>query len=234
MHIAICDDNVADRKQMERLLGRESDARKNTTGILYIDSFGDSASLLNAPMLYDLFFIDLHESNYDGMDFSRELRLAGVTAPIVLCSSTTDYTAFSDQPETIHHLKKPIRTAELSAMIDLGIQERATAAPTVEIRCEQSTHYVEPDGIIHAEPCNHLTRIHFENGDILDTFGSLNELYYLLEYTQNFIFAKKKMLVNLNFIASVSLFQLKLTTGESYPITPADYRFIRKYWPKKG
>ena len=31
MHIAICDDNVADRKQLERLLKRESEKRKSTT-----------------------------------------------------------------------------------------------------------------------------------------------------------------------------------------------------------
>ena len=39
MHLAVCDDNIADRKQMERLLGRESDRRLNTTGVLYVDSF---------------------------------------------------------------------------------------------------------------------------------------------------------------------------------------------------
>ena len=33
MHLAICDDHMADRKQMERLLGRESDRRLNTTGV---------------------------------------------------------------------------------------------------------------------------------------------------------------------------------------------------------
>lgn len=33
MHIAVCDDNVADRKQLERLLGRESDSRKADTGV---------------------------------------------------------------------------------------------------------------------------------------------------------------------------------------------------------
>ncbi len=38
MHLAICDDHMADRKQMERLLGRESDRRMNTTGVLYVDS----------------------------------------------------------------------------------------------------------------------------------------------------------------------------------------------------
>ncbi|NLL78885.1 MAG: hypothetical protein GX234_03665 [Clostridiales bacterium] len=233
MHIAICDDNVADRKQMERLLGRESDTRKNTTGILYIDSFGDSASLLNAPMLYDLFFLDLHEDNYHGMDFAKELRTAGVTAPIVLCSSKTDYEQIPDQPEAVHHMRKPIRVADLSAMIDLAITERASVAHRVEIRCEQTTYYVEPSKIVYAEPKGHLTGIHFENGDVVDMLGNLNELYYLLESTKSFIFAKKKMLVNLHYIEAVSLFQMKLTTGENYPLSPVDYHFIKKYWPLK-
>ena len=57
MHIAICDDHIADRKQMERLLSRESDRRIKTTGNLYIDSFGSVSALLHAPMIYNLFFI---------------------------------------------------------------------------------------------------------------------------------------------------------------------------------
>ena len=47
MHIAVCDDNVADRKQLERLLKRESDKRAASTGIIYTDSFGNSTSLLS-------------------------------------------------------------------------------------------------------------------------------------------------------------------------------------------
>ena len=53
MHLAICDDHMADRKQMERLLGRESDRRLNTTGVLYVDSFGSKESILTTPMIYD-------------------------------------------------------------------------------------------------------------------------------------------------------------------------------------
>ena len=53
MHLAVCDDNIADRKQMERLLGRESDRRLNTTGILYMDSFGNKEAILTTPMIYD-------------------------------------------------------------------------------------------------------------------------------------------------------------------------------------
>ena len=233
MHIAICDDNVADRKQMERLLGRESDARRNTTGILYIDSFGDSSSLLNAPMLYDLFFIDLHEKDCDGMGLAERLRQAGVTAPIVLCCSVTDYRTLPNTLPAIHFLSKPVRTANLPPMIDMAIAERSSAAHTVEIRGEQSTHYVEPDSILYALPKGHLTHILFENGESLDMMGNLEELYYLLESTKSFLFVKKNMLANVHVISAVSLFKLTISTGETFSIGPTDYAFIKKYWPPK-
>ena len=68
MHLAICDDHMADRKQMERLLGRESDRRLNTTGVLYVDSFGSKESILVTPMIYDAIFMDMTE---DGCDADR-------------------------------------------------------------------------------------------------------------------------------------------------------------------
>ena len=65
MHLAICDDHMADRKQMERLLGRESDRRLNTTGVLYVDSFGSKESILVTPMIYDAIFMDMTEDGCD-------------------------------------------------------------------------------------------------------------------------------------------------------------------------
>ena len=36
LHIAICDDNAADRRQLERLLGRESEKRARDTGVFIL------------------------------------------------------------------------------------------------------------------------------------------------------------------------------------------------------
>ena len=107
MHIAVCDDNVADRKQTERLLGRESDARIQTSGNLYIDSYGNVDSLMQAPMKYDLFFLDMTESKPDGMETAVMLRKSGVTAPIALCISKIDYRLISPAPENILIWKSP-------------------------------------------------------------------------------------------------------------------------------
>lgn len=82
---------AADRKQLERLLCRESDKRKADTGVFYTDSFGDSDALGKNPMPYDLFFLDITSGSEDGFTFAVKLRSIGVTAPIVLCSSKINY-----------------------------------------------------------------------------------------------------------------------------------------------
>ena len=54
MHVAVCDDNVADRRHIERLLSRESDKRAGTPNILYIDSYGDKDHFLINPLKYNI------------------------------------------------------------------------------------------------------------------------------------------------------------------------------------
>lgn len=82
MHIAVCDDNVADRKQLERLLKRESDKRAASTGIIYTDSFGNSTSLLSNPMQYDAFYIDMClTEGITGTEVANALIAQGSTHP---------------------------------------------------------------------------------------------------------------------------------------------------------
>ena len=59
MHVAICDDNGADRKQLERLLTRESEKRHTDEGTIYADSYGNATNLLANPLQYDAIFIDI-------------------------------------------------------------------------------------------------------------------------------------------------------------------------------
>lgn len=234
MHVAICDDNIADRKQTERLLDRQSDARSNTTGVLYIDSFGDSEALLQAPMIYDIFFIDMTENGANGIEVAQALREAGVTAPIVMVSSKIRYKDISPQPYMTYFIDKPVRMEDLSDMINMALQHKEFSQRTIEIRNDQETRYVLPGNIVYAEPAGHLCNIVFENGEVFSMRGGLADLFYQVEYTDRFLFAKPKLVVNLDFIRSVSLTRLSLKTGRSFPITPMDYRFIKKFWPEKS
>ena len=114
MHLAICDDHMADRKQMERLLGRESDRRLNTTGVLYVDSFGSKESILVTPMIYDAIFMDIQMPLMDGYEAAQKIRcsqkLQAGTVPIVAMSGNVfaEDVQAAKQAGMNAHIGKPV------------------------------------------------------------------------------------------------------------------------------
>ena len=150
MHLAVCDDNIADRKQMERLLGRESDRRLNTTGVLYVDSFGNKEAILTTPMIYDGLFIDMTEDGSDAVEIANKLRADGASLPIVFCCSDIDYRKSPDLPENCFFLDKPINPSELSSMCDQLLSIKESQVKRFEFRSLTETFYLEEKDIMYA------------------------------------------------------------------------------------
>ena len=106
-YIAICSDNVADRKHLERLLEREKDARlAKSRDVLYIDSFGSEEALLTTPIKYDIFLLDLSSGDEASLIVTEKLRSRGIAAPVVLFSSAQNYDSYVSSPEDIIYIEK--------------------------------------------------------------------------------------------------------------------------------
>lgn len=201
-YIAVCDDNMGDRKQMERLLGRESDARLNATGILYIDSFGSEDALLKTPMKYDLFFIDLCNGTRDGMDAAATLRAEGVVSPIVLCSSKINYPGKYGNVAGYHYMDKPIRKQELSDMIDFSIREKLKRAPLIELRDEQtkSTYFVTSNEILYTKSSGRSILTALTNDRNVYSYGTMDSLRIALCQYANFLNIGNHTIINMDYI----------------------------------
>lgn len=118
MHIAVMDDNIADRKQLERLLDRESDRRIHTTGNLYIDSFGAVDSLFIAPKQYEFFMVDIANNPAECVNISKKLREIGIKVPVCILRNQNEFSDYKDLPDDVLFLEKPIKVAELTETID--------------------------------------------------------------------------------------------------------------------
>ena len=165
MHLAVCDDNISDRKQMERLLGRESDRRLNTTGVLYVDSFGNKEAILTTPMIYDGLFIDMTEDGSDAVEIANKLRADGAVLPIVFCCSKSDYSKFPSVSDNCFFLDKPINPSELSSMCDQLLSIKNSRVKRFEFRSLTETFYLEEKDIMYAWPEDDQTvRIHLMDG----------------------------------------------------------------------
>ncbi|MGN0131203.1 MAG: hypothetical protein ACI4AA_02045 [Lachnospiraceae bacterium] len=227
MYIAVVADNIADRKQLERLLGRANDALSSETGTLYIDAYGDAESLLKAPMKYELFFIDMTLSSDGGKEIIDHLKEAGVPGQIAVCRSEDTPFSYQDAIDGILSIQKPIATAPLHKLIqDAHKIQLQASVPTIEIRSETETHYVPVEKILYAQGKSHLVYVHLEDGNVLSMLGEIDDFFRWVSHYPEFFYVKKDTVLNQNHVLSQTKKEYQLTDGEK--ISVPRFSFLSK------
>lgn len=231
MHIAICDDNVADRKQLERMLKKASETFVEKTEGFYVDSYGNCSALFRSPMLYDAFFIDLTEGKINGMDVCQKLLQTGVHATIILCSSAIRYPEIVTEqslPNSVLFLDKPLKKADLAKMLDIAHSAKQTAIPHIELREESGEHYyvTEPD-ILYAVAAGKYLQVTLRSKKVLSILSTLDNLYSQFENYPSFFLLNHKVLVNGRHLAKVSLFTATMTDGSTFRIHPLSLAYAK-------
>lgn len=234
MHIAICDNNIADRKHLERLLRRESDTRAHDAGVFHIDSFGQFDILFKAPMQYDLFFIDILQSDLDGYHAALMLRDAGVTVPIILCSSKVNYEdkiisaqASNTHPQdtftqnTFLHLHKPFSAPILSSILDKALIFRKTAEPTIELRSDKDTIYVLENEIMYGKSISSRnTEIILTKQRTITILSNIENTFFDIAINNHFQMISPKYFVNTAHIKSHTLTKYFMNDGVVLKVSP--------------
>lgn len=234
MHVAVCDDNIADRKQTERLLGRESDRRAKITEGLYIDSYGNETALLNTPMMYDIFYIDMCKTEgITGVDVALKLCTLGVRVPIYMCCSDMDYRQF-DFPENVHFLDKPIRKDDLCASLDYAYEVKKNAVPLIELREEKETYYVTEADILYATEEGRHVNVTLNDGRKLRIATNADNLFDQWSNFDTFLAPNLKTIVNGRYIAKIGLLQVHMKDGKHFALNASCRGYAKKIFEKYG
>ena len=224
MHIAVCDDNIADRKQTERLLGRQSDRLFKETGErLYIDSYGNVTAFMHYPQMYDGLFIDMRNEAPTGFEIAKMLVDAGVVRPIVLVVSTIDYRKQYEESgldiPNLMFLDKPIKVAEITAIMNQIKEAKGDPVPTLELRGKDGTVYAKGNDIVCIRKKGPELDVYMEDGS---TVALIEDIYNF--YDQCVIFPQicpvsEFALINVNHIKSTSFMKVVMDNGESIGIS---------------
>lgn len=229
MHVAVCDDNVADRRQMERLLKRDSDVRSKTSEGLFVDSYGNTEALLANPMQYDIFFIDICKTEgVTGTDVARRLLDAGIQASIVMCCSDIDYRR-EGLAESVRYLNKAIRADELKAELDRADEQKKNAVPLIELRQDKDTIYVTEEDIMYGVRKGKYVQIHLADGRIIPINSNISRLFGQWEHFDPFLAPTSKMIVNCRHIAKIGAFSFTMTDGTMCPANSACRGYAKNF-----
>lgn len=229
MHIALCDDNFGDRHQTERLLKRESDKQEDSSSMFIIDSYGNPETMLAHPRAYDLFIIDL--SNTEGvnaLDVVNKLSESGATAPVVMCCSGIDYRGMSF-PENTMFLEKPIKVAELHEVLEKAQGIKDSAPDMIELRELLDTIYVNVSEVLYAREKGGDTMVTLTDGRTLKSIGQL----WLFRRTlgtkhPQFIYANPGVLINSDHASALTkLGFVRMSDGKKFRLSRASKSYLK-------
>ena len=223
MHIAVLDDDVASRKQMERLLERASDAnKKNGLEGYYIDSYGAFDSLHSKAAMYDAIYIDIVDSDMKGHEIAKSILNSGIQGKIILCISSLNYREIisSEDAEQFLFIDKPVKTEELNNTLSICEENRKNREPQIEIRTKDETLYVKYNEFLYAKAL-------VAGKTTIVLKGRKDTIYYkdismvrkaITEYPF-MIAANKDTVISTYHIDRVTSFHVHMDDGTSFPIS---------------
>ena len=227
MHVAICDDNVADRKHLERLLSRESDKRAGTPNILYIDSYGDKYHFLTNPLKYNIIFMDMCSRPGLIEEILDELEKLEYNAPLVLYSSKIDYTTIPNLPGYVLHAKKPYIPDPLPDFLAYGDKNVIGHIDTILVHNNGIIHEVPKNNIMYITSETSQNKIYLLDNTNFNVDENIDDLYQMLKSYTEFEKINKNTIANFKFVSAVMLFNIMMQDYSEFRISPFDSKTFR-------
>lgn len=224
MHVAICDDNVADRKHLERLLSRESDKRAGTPNILYVDSYGEKMHFLANPLKYNLIFMDM-SSEPGIVEFILEhLDEMGYHAPLILYSDKIDYTKIPNLPDYVVHAKKPYIPDPLPDFLALGDANVVGHIISVNVHTNSVVSSIPKYTIMYAVEENNICKLYLTDGTSMEVEEKIEELRQIFEPFEEFERINPKSIVNFKYVTAVMPISVMMQDSKEFKISLLRYR----------
>lgn len=213
-HIALCDDEPAQREYLEKKLSLFARARQVS---FVFSRFSSAEAFLfhfRENRNTDLLFLDIEMGDMNGIELAKALREEQHTLQIVFITGYPDYVGQGYDVEALHYLLKPVSTEKLFEVCDRFLRSAE----------EQPRFYLFPVGkevvrlyekeILYGESEGHYVILHTKTEE-LKLRMTIPELEKRLG--EGFFRPSRSFVVNLRYVTRISKTEVFLENGVSTP-----------------
>jgi len=200
IRIAIVEDDPKDLEQLRSFLNQYSQDQGKQ---FRVSAFQDPMRFLSDYRSdYDLIFMDIELSPYNGIDISRRLREMDDVVALVFITNMEQFAVHGYEVDALDFVVKPINYYRFSAMMGKALRSIARRSEKeVLVRSASRITRVPISQLYYVEIRDHLLIYHTSQGD-LDAWGKLSDIEKELE-TYDFIRCSSSYLVNLRHVIRV-------------------------------
>lgn len=217
--IAFCDDDMEVLHQMNELLDRYRVERNEDITYVAFQSPFELLTEIEKGIRPDILFLDVVMPGQNGMDVAKEIRQYDTNMKIIFLTSSPEFAVESYSVGAYFYQLKPIWEESFFRLMDAVLAE-------CEKKKKNSLILRSKDGIMRInlqqlEYCEVLGRkllFHLENGAVLESAGSLDDLAGQLMQYSNFFRPHRSFLVNMEYIQNISSRSIKMVNDAEIPI----------------
>lgn len=220
MQIAIIEDEKLYSDQLIKLLQTYS---KKTHFILNISSFKSGEKFFQHDIRFDIVFLDIELPGMNGMEIAKKLRAERYNGEIIFLTNHADYVFQGYDVRALHYLLKPVGYEAIHKCMQFFHGNRAEESFTFKT----GNVYMKVPfyNILYFSSCNHYIEVYTKH-DKYSFKGNLKDI--AVNVPSNFKQCHRSLIVNINYIESITGKEIFLCNGERLPISNTFVESIRK------
>ena len=219
IQIGFCDDDLSILSELRVLLDRYRVERNVEIASAAFQSPLELLTEIERGTRFDILLLDVMMPGENGIDTAREIRRYDQSMKIIFLTSSAEFAVESYTVGAYFYQLKPIWQESFFRLLDSVIAECAkSGSMSLILRCKSGITRVELDKLEYCEVLGRKLLFHLENGAVLESAGSLDDLAGQLMQHSNFFRPHRSFLVNMEYIQNISSRSIKMVNDAEIPI----------------
>ena len=222
--IAFCDDDMEVLHQMNELIDRYRVERNEDITYAAFQSPFELLTEIEKGIRPDILFLDVVMPGQNGMDVAKEIRQYDTNMKIIFLTSSPEFAVESYSVGAYFYQLKPIWEESFFRLMDAVLSGACTKAVIAEkknsliLRSKDGITRIDLQQLEYCEVLGRKLLFHLENGAVLESAGSLDDLAGQLMQYSNFFRPHRSFLVNMEYIQNISSRSIKMVNDAEIPI----------------
>lgn len=217
--IAFCDDDMEVLHQMNELLDRYRVERNEDITYAAFQSPFELLTEIEKGIRPDILFLDVVMPGQNGMDVAKEIRQYDTNMKIIFLTSSPEFAVESYSVGAYFYQLKPIWEESFFRLMDAVLAEcEKKKKNSLILRSKDGITRIDLQQLEYCEVLGRKLLFHLEDGAVLESAGSLDDLAGQLMQYSNFFRPHRSFLVNMEYIQNISSRSIKMVNNAEIPI----------------
>lgn len=217
--IAFCDDEMEVLHQMNELLDRYQVERNEDITYAAFQSPFELLTEIEKGIRPDILFLDVVMPGQNGMDVAKEIRQYDTNMKIIFLTSSPEFAVESYTVGAYFYQLKPIWEESFFRLMDAVLAEcEKKKKNSLILRSKDGITRIDLQQLEYCEVLGRKLLFHLEDGAVLESAGSLDDLAGQLMQYSNFFRPHRSFLVNMEYIQNISSRSIKMVNDAVIPI----------------